>query len=94
MAWTWATKAQVITKRPCKIHGITVTPSAVNAECTFYDGESSLEPVIVNLFSSVKVSWPHCFSKPIVTKRGLYVGSFKFITGILINWEPIGEGKA
>lgn len=89
MAWIWCTHAQVITKRPCKLHGVTVTPSAVNAECILYDGESDKDPVIVELFSSVKVSWPHCFGKALETHRGLYVGSFAAITGVLINWEPL-----
>ena len=93
MAWVWCTHAQVITKRPCKIHGVMVTPSAAIAEVFLYDGESDKDPEIFSLYTSVRVSWPHCFAKPLETHRGLYVGKFTGITGVLINWDTLGEGK-
>lgn len=94
MAWTWATKAQVITKRPCILKTIIMTPSAATSECKLYDGESARDPPIGEIYSSIQVTREYKLDDGIETHRGLYVGEFTGVTGVLIIWEPIGEGKA
>jgi hypothetical protein len=94
MAWNWCTAARVITKRPCILKTIIMTPSAANAECKIYDGESDKDPPIGEIYSSTQITRGYEMNGGIETRRGLYVGGFTNVTGVLVIWEPIGEGKA
>lgn len=94
MAWTWATTAQVISKRPCRLFGVIMTPSASNAGCKIYDGESAEDPPIGTIYTAVKVTRQWHVAGGLETHRGLYVGAFDKVEGILVVWEPLGEGKA
>lgn len=85
--WRWATVAQVITNKPCKLLGLVVTPSAVNAEVKVYDGENTTAPPILEVFLATKDTLELNFPGGIKTDRGLYIGSFTSITGVLIRWE-------
>lgn len=85
--WTWITAAQVITKKPCKLLGLVVTPSAINAEVKVYDGEGDTDPQILSVFLATKDSREYNFPGGIKTDRGLYIGSFTTITGVLVRWE-------
>lgn len=85
--WEWITAARIISHKPVRLLALTITPSNTNAELTLYDGENTTAPVIVTLFTAVKVSWPFCFHHKLQTSRGLYIGSFTSITGVLVHWE-------
>jgi hypothetical protein len=87
MAWRWATSAQALTLRPCRLLGLVVTPSAVNAEVTVYDGENTLSPPVLGIFLATKDSKEFNFPQPLELSRGLFVGSFTSISGVLVIWE-------
>ena len=86
-AWRWITAAQVITKKPCKLLGLMVTPSATNAEVKVYDGENTTDPLILEVFLATKDSKEYNFPGGVKTDRGLYIASFTNITGVLVRWE-------
>ncbi|MBA7560744.1 hypothetical protein ES708_02375 [subsurface metagenome] len=94
MAWTWCTTEQVITKRPCLLKNVIMTPSANNAGCKLYDGESTQDPPIGTIFTDAKVTREYHVEGGLETHRGLYIGNFDKVEGVLVIWEPIGEGKA
>ena len=94
MAWIWCTKAQIITKRPCRLFNVIMTPSANDAGCKIYDGESARDPPIGIIYTDVKVTREYYVDGGLETHRGLYVGAFDKVEGLLVIWEPLGEGKA
>ena len=85
--WRWTTVAQVLTKKPCNLLGLVVTPSAANAELKVYDGEGNTDPIILEVFLANKHSRQYNFPGGVKTDRGLYIGSFTSITGVLVRWE-------
>ncbi|GAI06648.1 unnamed protein product, partial [marine sediment metagenome] len=91
---TWATKAQVITKRPCLLKNVIMTPSKPDGSIWLYDGESDKDPPIGHVFTSIRVTREYSIIGGLETHRGLYIGNFDHIEGVLIHWEPLGEGKA
>jgi len=88
MGHRWLTVAEVITQRPCKLKGLVVTPSAADAVCTVYNGESDKDPVALTVLLGTKDTKPYMFPDGLELDRGLYVGSFTGITGVLVIWEP------
>jgi len=89
MAWVWCTHAQVITKRPCIIKTVIMTPSAATSECKLYDGEGNKDPPIGEIYSSVRITREYEMNGGLKTRRGLYIGDFTGVTGVLIIWEPL-----
>ncbi len=87
MGWRWLTKAEVISRGPCKLKGLVVTPLAIDAGCTVYNGESDKDPVALSVILATKDSKPFNFPDGLELERGLYVGSFANITGVLVLWE-------
>lgn len=85
--WEWITAARLITTKPCRLLGLVVTPSAASAEVKVYDGESTSAPTILEVYLVTKNSLPLNFPGGIQTSRGLYIGSFTNITGVLVQWE-------
>ena len=90
MGRRWITAAEVISHHPCVLKGVVVTPSAADAACVIYDGEGTGDPVILSLVLATKDTAPFIFPEGIELNRGLYVGSFANITGVLVIWEPKG----
>lgn len=88
MGHRWLTAAGVITHGACKLKGLVVTPSAADATCTVYNGESDMEPVAFTVLLGTKDTKPYMFPDGLELDRGLYVGSFTGITGVLVVWEP------
>ena len=88
MGHRWLTVAGVITHGPCRLKGLLVTPSAADAGCTVYNGESIGDPVAFSVILATKDSKPFSFPDGLELDRGLYVGSFANITGVLVIWEP------
>jgi len=92
--WTWCTTAQVISATPVRLYSILMTPSAATSECKIYDGESASDPPIVEIYSSVRITRHYHVHGGIKTHRGLYVGAFTGVTGVLVVWEPLeSEGE-
>ena len=90
MGRRWITAAEVISHHPCTLKGLVVTPSVADAVCVVYDGEGDTAPVILSLVLATKDSAPFIFPEGIELNRGLYVGSFTNITGVLVIWQPKG----
>ena len=88
MSWRWLTKAGVISRTRCKLKGLVVTPSAADATCTVYNGESDKDPVAFTVLLGTKDTKSYMFPDGLELERGLYVGSFTSITGVLVIWEP------
>ena len=88
MGWRWLTTAGVISHARCKLKGLVVTPSAADAGCTVYNGESDKDPVAFSVVLATKDSQPLSFPDGLEFDRGLYVGSFSNLTGVLVIWEP------
>jgi len=82
----------VISERPCNLLGLVVTPSGDKAEVTVYDGQGTGDPVILTAVVAAKDTKPIDLSGGIRTNRGLFIGSFTDITGILVIWEPLQPG--
>ena len=85
--WEWITAARVITAKPCRLLGLVVTPSLANSECKVYDGESADSPAVMEIFLTTKNTKIFEFTGGLHLDRGLYVGSFTNITGVLVRWE-------
>lgn len=85
--WEWITAARVITHKPCRLLGLVVTGSAGDGEVTVYDGENTTAPTILNIFLATRNSRSFNFPGGIQTDRGLYIGGFSHITGVLVRWE-------
>lgn len=71
--WVRLTVSGVISPKPVKISCIIVTPHDTKyGKATFYDGESTADPVILELKSFYNSSEEFCFAIPLQTQRGLY----------------------
>jgi hypothetical protein len=90
MSWRWLAAAGVVSRRACVLKGLIVTPSAATAACTVYNGESDQDPVAFSIAVATQVSRPFNFPDGLELDRGLYVGNFTNITGVLVIWEPKG----
>ena len=88
MGWRWLTAAEVVSHRPCVLKGLVVTPSAAAAACTVYNGESDQDPVAFSIEVANQDTRPFNFPDGLELDRGLYVGGFTNITGVLVVWEP------
>ena len=87
VASRWITAAQLITEQPCKLIGLLVTPSAADAQCILYDGESTVAPVLLSVYLVTRNTQNFNFPEGVIATRGLFVGSFTNITGVLVRWE-------
>ena len=88
MGWRWLTVAGVVSHAPCKLMGILVTPSAADAACVVYNGESDKDPVTFSAVLATKDTQGFTFPEGLELNRGLYVGSLANITGVLVMWKP------
>ena len=88
MGHRWLTSAGVITHGSCKLLGLLVTPSAADAACTVYNGESDKDPVAFSIVLATKDSQPFIFPGGLELDRGLYISPLTNITGVLVIWEP------
>ncbi|GAI03240.1 unnamed protein product [marine sediment metagenome] len=71
-----------------------MTPSGDNASIRIYDGESAEDPMIGHVYTSIKVTREYHIAGGLETHRGLYIGALDHVEGVLVIWEPLGEGKA
>lgn len=88
MGHRWLTVAGVITHGPCKLLGLLVTPSAADAACTIYNGESTGDPIAFSILLGTKDSKLFSFPGGLELDRGLYISPLTNITGVLAIWEP------
>ena len=88
MGWRWLTAAGVVSSRPCVLKGLLVTPSAAAAVCTVYNGESDQDPVAFSIEVATQDSRDFPFPGGLELERGLYVGAFTNIAGVLVIWGP------
>jgi len=91
MGHRWLPGPEVLTRRPCKLLGLLVTPSAADAECKVYNGESTADPVAFEVFLTTRNTKSFSFPGGLELDRGLYVGSFTNMTGVLVSWEAPGK---
>ena len=87
MSWRWLAAAGVVSHTRCRLKGLVVTPSAVDAVCTVYNGESEQDPVAFSVLLGTKDTKPYMFPDGLELEKGLYVGSFTSITGVLVIWN-------
>jgi hypothetical protein len=90
MSWRWLAAAGVVSRRTCVLKGLIVTPSTAAAACTVYNGESDQDPVAFSIAVATQDSRPFSVPDGLELDRGLYVGNFTNITGVLVVWEPKG----
>ena len=88
MGSIWLTAAGIITHQPCKLLGLLVTPSAADATCTVYNGESATDPVAFSVVLATKDTKLFSFPGGLELDRGLYISPLTNITGVLVIWEP------
>jgi len=85
--WEWITAARVITHKPCRLLGLVITPSNATSEIKVYDGENTSSPPILEVVLKSDDTKQLNFPGGIQTDRGLFVGAFTDITGVLVQWE-------
>lgn len=85
--WEWITAARLITSKPCRLLSLIITPSTATAIVIVYDGENTSAPVILQADLVVQETMQLNFPGGIKTDRGLFIGSFTDITGVLVQWE-------
>jgi len=85
--WEWLTAARSCTTKACTLLGLLVTPSAIDAICTVYNGKSTSSPVVLNVYLATKDTKNFDFGDGLKLNRGLFVGSFTNITGVLARWK-------
>lgn len=86
-AWDWITVARLVTARKCRLMALTITPSAANAECYIHNGASASDPVVLRVYLATQNSQLFDFGEGLLLERGLYIGSFTNITGVLAQWQ-------
>ena len=87
MGHRWLAAAGVVAHEECKLLGLLVNPSLADAECKVYNGESTDDPVAFEVFLATRDTKLYYFPGGLKLDRGLYVGSFTNITGVLVLWE-------
>ena len=94
MKFTWirATTSQVVSPNPAKVGSIIVTPDSDSskADVTFYDGESTADPQILQLRGGGGITQTINFQPYLESKRGLYMEEGSNVAEVLIQlmWEP------
>lgn len=86
-AWEWITAARLVTGRKCRLMALVVTPSAANAEVKAYNGGGTTDPQILSIYLATQNSTEYHFGEGLLLDRGLYIGSFTNITGVLVQWK-------
>jgi len=90
-AWIPFTGSQVISKTPSLLGGVIISPSGDSKKCniTLYDGESSADPKIIEIYSGTGTTKMINFQPYMQTHRGLYIEvSGSFSTGIVqLIWD-------
>ena len=89
MDWRWIVSAEKVSQRPCRVRGLVVTPSAATASMTVYDGEGEGDPVILTVALVTANSLPIDLGEGLPSNRGLYIGNFTNITGVLVLYEVL-----
>jgi len=89
MDWRWVTSAERITQRPSKLRGLVVTPSAATASLTVYDGEGTGDPTILHVALATANTRTIRLADGLKTNRGLFIGNFTNVTGVLVLWEAL-----
>ncbi|GAI41379.1 unnamed protein product [marine sediment metagenome] len=85
--WTHLLAAGVVTHKPCRLLGIIVTPAGNTSAVTIYDGENTTAPIICKVIVKDTLTFPLTFPGGVQTDRGLFLGSFDDMYGVLVLWE-------
>lgn len=90
-AWVRIITAQVVSKAPCLLKGVVVTPNGEGNKglVTLYDGESASDPSIYPIRAGVGETKQVIFDPPVVCDRGLYVVLGSHVDECLIQYEPV-----
>ena len=88
-AWIRITTSQVVSKVPCLLRGVVVTPNgdSNNGNVTLYDGESTSDPKIYIIRSGTGRTSQITFDSPLVCDRGLYVVLGSHVDECLIQYD-------
>lgn len=89
MAYRWVTADEVISQRPVLLKGLVITPSGSEGEVKIYDGESTKDPLILTVMMVSQDTKSINLAGGLETRRGLYIGSFSHMTGVLVIWEEL-----
>jgi len=88
-SWAWVTAARLLTELECELVCAYLLVSANNGSATIYNGTSTTGETVVTLSSAVVTGLPFNPPAPIYCRKGLYVGSFTTVTGILVMWRHL-----
>jgi len=91
--WTRITTSQVVSKVPCLLRGVVVTPNGESNKglVTLYDGESTSDPELYAIRAGTGESKQIIFDTPLSCTRGLYVVLGSHVDECLIQWELPGK---
>jgi len=91
-SWTYLTRDQVITARPCLVLSVTITTQADGpGEIVLYDERSAvagqeLAHLLCPSGQTVQFRW-----YGLRTQRGLYVDIVALADYVTVEWEPLAE---
>lgn len=88
-AWVRIITSQVVSKVPCLLRGVIVTPNGENNAglVTLYNGESTGDPVLYPIRAGKGETKQVIFDTPLVCDRGLYVVLGSHVDECLVQWE-------
>jgi len=64
-----------------------LTTTGVEAELKVYNGGSTSSPLVFHIFLKARDSKVFNFGDGIFLDKGIYLGSFNRIGGVLVRWE-------
>jgi len=90
-AWIRITTSQVVSKVPCALRSVVVTPNGESNKglVTLYNGESASDPELYAVRAGTGESKQIIFDTPLVCDRGLYVVLGSHVDECLIQWELV-----
>jgi len=83
---------QVVSTSPVHIFSLTITSNGSGeADAVVYDGESTGDPQIVNLYTVDEAMSQLVFPIPLQTRRGLYVDIGSNVSEVLIQYVNLKD---
>lgn len=89
VSYAYCTAAQVLSKTPCELISLNIEPSAAALTLDVYDGVGTEGDKVLGFDCAVKTNLEFKPPVPILCKKGLYVGGFANVTGVLVQWRNL-----
>lgn len=89
VSYAYCTAARVLSNTPCELIYVNVEPSAAALTLDVYDGADTGGDKIIGFDCAVKTNLSFKPPVPIYCKKGLYVGGFANVTGVLVMWRNL-----